>query len=208
MNAIDNLFFHKYIPKGSERIFVLLHGTGGNENDLIPLTELVAPTASILSLRGNVQENGMNRFFERFGDGSFNLKSIATEAAKLKKFLSHWLKKQNKTYDDLCFLGYSNGANFALSFMLLYPNLVNSALLLHPMLPFKPDSRLNFKKTKVLITYGIHDPYSTETQMTMMEVILRKANAVVNTYRHEGGHELQEGEVAAITNFIREPCYY
>lgn len=201
MNTADTLFFNRYIQGTSDRIFVLLHGTGGNENDLIPLTELVAPTASILSLRGNVQENGMNRFFERFGDGSFNLKSITTETAKLKKFLSHWLKKHNKTYDDLCFLGYSNGANFALSFMLLYPNLINSAILLHPMLPFKPDSSLHFKKTKVLITYGTHDPYSTEAQMSMMEEILRKANAVVNTYRHEGGHELQEGEVIEMKDF-------
>lgn len=198
ITALDQ-FKHMFISKAA-KTFVVLHGTGGDENDLIPLSEAVNDSYSILSLRGNVNENGMNRFFERYPNMTFNIENIHEEAKKLHTFLTEFCDKNNKSFDDFVFFGYSNGANFALSFLLLYPNQIKNAILLHPMLPF--DSEVNLTGTKIFITYGEHDPYSTIHQIQNLKETLEKSNAEITFLKHNGGHEIRREEIEKAKYFL------
>lgn len=191
-----------YQERGN-RTFVVLHGTGGDEYDLLPIAEEINADYSQLSLRGNVQEHGMNRFFERYPDMTFNIESIQQEVTKLHTFLKDFIQKHNKSFDDLVFLGYSNGANFALSFLFLYPNLVKKAILLHPMIPFIPKDELNLSSTQLFVSYGEHDPYSTVEHIEQLQNVLENAQAHVEYVKHEGGHEIRKEEIhEAKTHFL------
>lgn len=201
MHTSLNLFNHRYSECG-EKTFVLLHGTGGDENDLIPLAEEINDSYSILSLRGNVKERGMNRFFERYADMTFNIEHMKLEAQKLHMFLKEFTIAQHKSFDELVFLGYSNGANFALSFLFLYPDLIKKAVLLHPMLPFEPQNELSLNETTILITYGEHDTYASSEQMDKLKNVLEKTNADVTFYKHTGGHEIRGEEIDKASKFL------
>lgn len=114
---------------------VLFHGTGGNEQDLLPLAELLAPGASVLGIRGNVLENGMPRYFRRLAEGVFDEEDLIFRTHELKQFLDVAAAQYGFDADNLVAVGYSNGANIAGSLLFHYGNLFRSAVLLHPMVP-------------------------------------------------------------------------
>ena len=122
--------------------------------------ETIAPETSILSLRGNTREHGMNRFFERYPDGTFNLKNLDEEVTKLHTFLKEWTQANSKNMKDLAFVGYSNGANFALSFLFKYSGQVLKAVLFHPVMPYEPEN-LSLQETQIFLTAGKFDHYTT-----------------------------------------------
>lgn len=194
-----NLFFHKFIKRSGNATVLILHGTGGDENDLIPLAEMLFPEESILSLRGNVQEHGMNRFFERFSDGSFNLDSIREETDKLSRFLTEAYGRYAINPESIVMLGYSNGANFGLSHMFLFPQIIKKAVLLHPVLPFMPDESLSLKSSRIIVTNGRNDPYADNSIQEQLKAVLKKHGAVVEWFQHTGGHELRQEEL----DFVR-----
>jgi predicted esterase len=199
---IQNIFTHKFIPNtNSKDVVLLLHGTGGDENDLIPLSQIILPDASILSLRGNVQEMGMNRFFRRFPDGSFDIRNIKEEVEKLKEFLDLASKEYDFRIKDLIIYGYSNGANFGLSFMLLNPKIIQRAVLLHPMLTIAPKD-LELGSSKFIITNGKYDTFTTPEQRASLVKLLNDYNAEVYNYEHEYGHEIRPDELEFIKSKI------
>lgn len=129
------MMVHKFIKKSNSRLMILFHGTGGDENSLIPLAEAIDNESSILGIRGNVNENGLNRFFKRIRPGVFNQESLIRETKNLKVFLDDFLSKNNFSYDNINLIGYSNGANILASLMLIYGKTAKTTILLHPMVP-------------------------------------------------------------------------
>ncbi len=194
------LFKHIFINNSSTNIFLLLHGTGGDEHNLVWLAQKIRPDFNILGIKGNVSEDGMARFFTRNQDGSFDLKSIETEVSKLDKFLKTASKEYKFELKNLHILGYSNGANFGISYLFKKSPRIKSAFLLHPQLPFTPNS-LKLEKLKVIITYGKSDNYSTSAQINKLKNILEFAKANVQVYKHSGGHEISKEEVNKLVEF-------
>lgn len=163
--------------------------------------ETIAPETSILSLRGNTREHGMNRFFERYPDGTFNLKNLDEEVTKLHTFLKEWTQANSKNMKDLAFVGYSNGANFALSFLFKYSGQVLKAVLFHPVMPYEPEN-LSLQETQIFLTAGKFDHYTTPEKTAHLVALLKESKAEVVLIAHEGGHELREIEVEAATEFL------
>ncbi len=193
-------FTYRFINNDSDKTLILFHGTGANERDLIPLAMCLDDKANILSLRGNINEEGLLRFFERNIDGTFREESIFSEVDKLKSFLEKMKDKVN--LDKAIFVGYSNGANFALSFILKNPGIVKNAILFHPMIPFEPEE-IDLFGTNIFITSGKKDIYlRTPDEIDRLERLLSERAAEVSTFIHEGGHELVEDEILEARKFI------
>jgi phospholipase/carboxylesterase len=201
------LFHSVWEDHQADRTLVLLHGTGGDEHSLVELGRQLThqnsqQTYNLLGLRGNVQEQGMNRFFRRLAMGVFDQPSIQQEAAKLNQFLTEWSVGHNQTADQLVFLGYSNGANMILALAFLYPDLVHRAVLLHPMLPFKPE-RVKLNQASFLVTVGQQDPFTSWSESQALVKTLQATEAKVELVTHSGGHEVTQEELERVVEFLK-----
>src|SRR5258705_13908642 len=132
-------FIHEFVPSTSSRTLLLLHGTGGNERDLIPLGRELDPNAGLLSPRGKVLENGMPRFFRRLAEGVFDLEDLKYRTNELADFVTAAAQHYRFTSDNVVAVGYSNGANIAASMLLLRPEVMPAAILFRAMVPLVPD---------------------------------------------------------------------
>ena len=128
-------FIHEFVPGSSSRTLLLLHGTGGNERDLIPLGRELDPNAALLSPRGKVLENGMPRFFRRLAEGVFDLEDLKYRTNELADFVTAAAQHYGFATDQLVAVGYSNGANIAASMLLLRPEIMHRAILFRAMVP-------------------------------------------------------------------------
>jgi phospholipase/carboxylesterase len=199
-------FIHQFIPaaNGPDQItLLLLHGTGGNEQDLIPLGQELYPGAAILSLRGKVLESGMPRFFRRLAEGVFDIEDLKFRTYELADFV----EKASKVYGfDLRYLilvGYSNGANMASSMMLLCSEVMSSAVLFRAMIPFMPEKVPNLTTKNIFIGAGEHDPIVPKEQTEMLYHLYKKAGAKVLLHWEENsGHELGYDEISAAKGWL------
>lgn len=198
--SIEN-FIHVYQDNAADKTLVLLHGTGADEYDLLPLVDTYSQKYNFLSLRGNVVEQGMNRFFARSAPGVFDRESIDTETQKLSEFIKSWCQKHNYETNQLVYLGYSNGANMILALCFLYPELVQQGILLHPMLPLKP-SPLDLSGKRFLISYGHNDQIIATSESLKAISKMQSFNAEVIEVSHSGGHEIRTNELNAIREFL------
>lgn len=189
------MFVHKFIPgkKGMRRSLLLLHGTGGDENGLLPLAGAVAPGFPVLSVRGKVQESGMNRFFRRFADGSFDLQDLAFRAGELADFV----EGARKDYDlgRVYALGFSNGANIAAAILLLRPETLEGAVLFRPQVPLVPDRLPDLKGKRILICSGRSDHMVGPEEPVKLESMLRRAGAEVSLDWEDAGHNLTDSGI-------------
>ncbi|HEX9995902.1 MAG TPA: hypothetical protein VGB45_02065, partial [Abditibacterium sp.] len=128
-------FIHQFLSGTTETTVLALHGTGGNENDLVSLAQTIFPGANVLSPRGNISENGANRFFRRFAEGIFDLENLREETEKLANFVIQSSQRYGFAANDVIALGYSNGANIAASVLLSRPEILRGAILLRAMTP-------------------------------------------------------------------------
>src|SRR5882762_142913 len=154
-------FIHHFIPTSEtppRRVLLLLHGTGGDENDMIPLGRDLDPSAALLSLRGNVLENGMPRFFRGLGEGVFDEEDVVRRANELADLIPAAAAKYEFNPATLTAVGYSNGANIAAAVLLLRPGVIKSAVLLRAMVPLTPAALPDLSGTRVMICSGTHDP--------------------------------------------------
>lgn len=200
MSSFDN-FQHLYVDNQADKTMFLLHGTGGDERDLLPLVTGLEAKYDFVGLRGNVSEHGMNRFFERRSDGSFVAESIEQETQKLAEFLHAWQKKYSLQSADTAFLGYSNGANMILATLFKYPDLISQAVLLHCMLPFAPQ-KLDLANKSFLVSYGESDQMIPMMQSLQVVETLHKFSATVRVVSHAGGHEIVREEVEELREFL------
>jgi phospholipase/carboxylesterase len=189
-----NGFIHRF-EKGQpqERALLLLHGTGGDENDLIPLARMIAPTASLLSPRGKVLENGMPRFFRRLAEGVFDEDDVRQRANELADFV-----KNARTRYDIASpiaLGYSNGANIAAAMLLLRPSELAGAILLRAMLPLAHPRPVKLDGTPVLIVSGARDPIIRPESAAKLASLLERYGAAVEHRVVPTGHELSQADV-------------
>jgi phospholipase/carboxylesterase len=200
-------FIHKFIPgtdSHSRRVLLLLHGTGGNENDMVPLGRDVDPSAALLSLRGNVLENGMPRFFRRLAEGVFDEEDVVRRASELADFIPTAAAKYEFDPGTLTAVGYSNGANIAAAVLLLHPGVIKSAILLRAMVPLTPAAAPNLGGTRALICSGTHDPIIPVENAERLTAMLRSAGADVTLRLQNASHQLVFDEIEAAKNWLGE----
>ncbi|MBA9028309.1 alpha/beta hydrolase [Peribacillus huizhouensis] len=175
--------------------FLLLHGTGGNELDLLPIAGKIDKEASILSVRGNVLENGMPRFFRRLAEGVFDEEDLKFRTKELNEFLDETAQKYNFDRNNIFAIGYSNGANIAASLLFHYQNALKGAILHHPMVPIKGMDLPDLSGKSVFITAGTNDPLISPLESVELQSLLEKAEASVELHWENRGHQLTIEEV-------------
>ena len=181
---------------------LLLHGTGGDENDLVPVGRMLLPEANLLSPRGNVPENGMARFFRRLAEGVFDQEDLRRRTEELGKFIDAAAAQYGFDRKRVVAAGYSNGANIAASLLLRQPGALAGAVLLHAMVPFEPDSLPDLTGKPVFLSAGRNDPIVTPENTQRLAAILQSAKADVTLYWHNAGHALTREEIAAAREWI------
>jgi phospholipase/carboxylesterase len=183
---------------------VLLHGTGGNELDLLPLAGRIDDAASVLSVRGNVVENGMPRFFRRLAEGVFDIEDLIFRTKELNEFLDEAAEKYGFDRDNIIAVGYSNGANIAASLLFHYQNALKGAILHHPMVPRKGIDLPDLSGKSVFISAGTNDPICSPMESTELQSLLEKAHANVELHWENRGHQLTLQEVDAAADWYRK----
>lgn len=176
---------------------LLLHGTGGNELDMLPLAGRVDEGASVLSVRGNVLENGMPRYFKRVAEGVFDEEDLIFRTKELNGFLDEAAREYDFDRENIVAIGYSNGANIAASLLFHYENALKAAILHHPMVPIRGIELPDLTGKKVFIAAGTNDPICPPSESTELQLVLEKANAKVKLHWESRGHQLTAEEVEA-----------
>lgn len=175
--------------------FLLLHGTGGTEQDLLPIAEFIDPTANVLSVRGSILENGMPRFFKRLAEGVFDEADLIARTEQLNDFIAKAANDYGFNRQKVIAIGYSNGANIAGSLLFHHENSLRGAILHHPMVPRRGIELPNLAGANVLITAGKQDPMCPPEEAEDLHDMLENADAQVETFWTEGGHQLVQEEV-------------
>lgn len=209
MNEKNQLgFIHKFIPSDNSKdskslTLLLLHGTGGNENDLIPVARMLDITnAAILSPRGKVLENGMPRFFRRLAEGVFDIDDLKSRTNELADFVQHASKAYSFDMNRTIAIGYSNGANIAAGMLLLRPEVLGGAILFRPMIPLVPDTMPSLSSKHVFISAGLHDSIVPNRQTKNLFDLLNKTGSMVSLQWQNSGHELTENDIRGAREWI------
>jgi len=209
-NGLD--FIHRFISangkaKKSSLTLLLLHGTGGTEDDLIPLGNELTNDASILSVRGKVLENGMPRFFRRLEEGVFDLEDLKMRTDELANFIL----KSSSVYDfdlkRLVAVGYSNGANIGASLLLRRPEVLAGAILFRVMVPFIPDVLPDLSKKSVILLEGKYDPIVSKQEAESLLKIFNKARSNVTMQWQASGHNLTQEDIESAKKWLEINFY-
>ena len=177
-------------------ILLLLHGTGGNEDDLIPVGQMLSSSASLLSPRGKVLENGMPRFFKRLAEGVFDIEDLKFRTKELADFVIEASKVYSFDLNKTIAVGFSNGANIAASLLLSYPETIKGAILFRAMVPFVPDSLPELYGKKILLSAGAFDPIVSKSQIEGLRNILQKSGADVTLKWQQSDHNLTQTDIS------------
>jgi predicted esterase len=191
-------FIHRFVPAESSPsgdTLIVLHGTGGDENDLIGIGQAVAPGAAIVSPRGNVLENGAPRFFKRLAEGVFDPKEVRSRAEELARFIRAAVVTYRLDPTRVFALGYSNGANIASTVMFVEPGVLQGAVLFRPMLVYEPSERNDLAGSVVFISAGRMDPIVPVPSVERLVELYELANAEVILKWQLAGHSLVPSEV-------------
>jgi predicted esterase len=197
-------FVHQFVPGSRADLpaLLLLHGTGGNERDLLSLGAALAPGAPLLSPRGKVLENGMPRFFRRLAEGVFDLDDLRFRANELADFVEAATRAYGLTATPPVAVGFSNGANIAAAMLLLRPKSLSGALLFRPMVPLAPDPLPDLRGVRVAIVAGRTDPIVTPEQSTALADLLTRSGADVSIEWLPGGHVLTRADIEVGTRWF------
>jgi phospholipase/carboxylesterase len=199
-------FEHVFEPAGTPAPpvgLLLLHGTGGNESDLLPLGRVLLPGAALLSPRGKVLERGMPRFFRRLAEGVFDQEDLAIRTAELARFIQQAGEKYALDPGKLVAVGFSNGANIAASLMLRSPRLLAGAILMRAMPPFIPAEPVDLERKPVLMLSGERDPIVQRDQVMQLANLLRDSHADLTLHWGEAGHNLAEDDVSVARDWLQ-----
>ena len=208
-NKSDHLgFTHRYIPpldrnEKAELTLLLLHGTGGNEDDLLPLGRELDPNAGLLSPRGKILEGGrIPRFFRRLAEGVFDIEDLKFRTLELAGFV----EKASSSYEfdarRVIAVGYSNGANIAASMLLLKPQTLTGAILFRAMVPLVPDNLPDLSDKRMIMSSGLRDPIATRQEAERLSGLLKQAHAVVDLQWQNSGHELTQEDIHAAKQWL------
>jgi phospholipase/carboxylesterase len=197
-------FIHEFVPGSSDRTLLLLHGTGGNERDLITLGRELDPSASLLSPRGNVLENGMPRFFRRLAEGVFDLEDLTKRTHELADFVIAAAQHYKIDTENFVAVGYSNGANIAASMLLLRPEILSGAILFRAMVPLVPENLPDLSSVHVWIGAGSDDPIIPTSETQRLVELLRNASADVTLRFFNADHGLTNSEVETAGRWLKD----
>jgi predicted esterase len=200
-------FIHEFVRGNSDRTLLLLHGTGGNERDLIPLGRELDPNASLLSPRGKVLESGMPRFFRRLAEGFFDLDDLRNRTHELAGFVISAADHYTIDNRKIVAVGYSNGANIASSMLLLRPEIAAAAVLFRAMVPLVPERKPNLNSKPIWIGAGAHDPIIPASNTKELVEVLRSAGADVTIRFFQSGHELTSDDVDVAREWLTRLQY-
>lgn len=203
----ENLgFVHRFVPakNGSDITLLLLHGTGGDEEDLIPLGKELAPGAAILSPRGKVSEFGAPRFFRRLAEGVFDHEDLVFRTHELAAFIEKAADEYGFDKAKLVAAGYSNGANIAASMMLLHPGLIRAAVLFRSMVPFEPEKGPDLSGIPVFMAAGSHDQMIPPDNTQALAEMLEGSGAEVELRWRDTGHALTYEEVGEAKEWLAD----
>jgi phospholipase/carboxylesterase len=204
-NGLD--FIHRFISANSKAkqanlTLLLLHGTGGTEDDLIPLGEELAPDASILSVRGKVLENGMPRFFRRLEEGVFDLEDLKMRTDELAEFIL----KSSSMYEfdpkKMVAVGYSNGANIGASLLLKRPEVLAGAILFRAMVPFVPDVLPDLSTKSIILLEGLRDPIVSRREAESLMKLFTDARCDVTLKWQDSGHNLTQEDIVLAKKWL------
>ena len=179
-----------------EPVFILLHGTGGDETDLLPVAQVLNQNASVLSIRGNVSENGMNRYFKRHGEGQYDVLDLMKRGTELYKFIEDKSKEHDFSLEDAIYLGFSNGSNIAINMLLQANSIVNKAMLYAPMYPVDVAEGLDLSAGKIFLSMGTNDPIVPKFESDRGIQIFEKLGADVTEF-WVNSHELNGDNLLA-----------
>jgi len=188
-------FVHEFVPGSSTRTLLLLHGTGGNERDLLPLGRELDSNASLLSPRGKILENGNPRFFRRLAEGVFDLEDLKLRTNELADFVTAAVHHYRLDRHEVVGIGYSNGANIAASMLLLRPEIIRVAILFRAMVPLIPNKLPELSSARVWIGAGDQDPIVPPSDVQRLVELLRRANAEVTIRFFQAGHGLTNNDL-------------
>lgn len=198
-------FIHRFLPpnkvsgsRSREQYFttlLLLHGTGGSEEDMLPLGQQIDREAAILSPRGKVLENGMPRFFRRYSEGVFDLEDLKFRTYELADFVEQASRIYRFNLQYVIAVGYSNGANIAASELLLRPELISAAILFRAMVPIVPETLPDLTNKYIFMSSGLYDPIVPKQEAERLFGLFKKAGAKVSLNWQNSGHELTMKEV-------------
>jgi phospholipase/carboxylesterase len=195
VSARDLGFVHRFYPGDTGATLLLLHGTGGSEDDLVPLGRELAPGAAILSPRGKVSEYGAARFFRRLAEGIFDHEDLVFRTHELADFVEAASSEHGFDPSKIVAVGYSNGANIAGSLMLLYPGLLRAAVLFRAMVPFEPEETPDLSGMPVFIAAGRRDQMIAPQNTQRLAEILTQAGADLDLRWRDTGHGLTYEEL-------------
>lgn len=182
-------------------VLLLLHGTGGDENSLLSLASIIDDDAPVLSVKGNINENGMPRFFKRLAEGIFDEEDLVLRTHELNQFLDDAAKQYSFDRHNIIAIGYSNGANIAASLMFHIKDALKAAILHHPMVPRRHISLPDLEGVPIFIGAGENDPICTREESLELEHLLSEAGAEVTVHWEQFGHQLTRSEVEAAKNW-------
>jgi phospholipase/carboxylesterase len=205
MMSTDLSFIHHFEPGDRREAtppLLLLHGTGGGENDLLPLGQAIAPGAAILSPRGKVLEHGMPRFFRRLAEGVFDEDDVRRRANELADFINEARKRYGISAPVA--LGYSNGANIAAAILLLRPEALAGAMLLRAMVPLSKPPKADLAGKPVLIVSGQFDPIILPSNSARLATMLTNAGADVAQRTLPVGHQLSQADITILRQWLSE----
>jgi predicted esterase len=204
MSAAQLSFVHRFVPGTRPGVppVLLLHGTGGNEDDLLSLGRSLAPEAALLSPRGQVLENGMPRFFRRHAEGVFDIEDLKLRAQQLARFISDARRAYQLGEPAPVAVGFSNGANMAAALLLLHPGTLSAGLLLRPMVPLVPRPLPELNDVRVLVAAGRHDSIVSPQQSQALAELLEQAGAEVTLHWSDAGHNLTPDDLQAAERWM------
>jgi len=197
-------FAHRFVPAEAPDAptLLLLHGTGGDENDLLPVGRMLDERAALLSPRGKVLEHGMPRFFRRLAEGVFDHEDLLNRTHELAEFVERAVDEYGVDPRHLFAVGFSNGANIAASLLLLHPELLAGAVLLRAMVPFEPETLPDLSGTPVYLAAGRSDPIVPSENTERLAELLQEAEAEVTLDWQPGGHGIGPEEIQSARDWL------
>ena len=195
---------HIYKPGSNGKTLLLLHGTGGTEEDLLPLARMIDPEAGVLSVRGEVLENGMARFFRRLAEGVFDEEDLKLRTRQLHTFIDEAAERYTFDRSEVIAVGYSNGANIAASLLFHSGDSLRGASLHHPMVPLRGIDLPDLSAVDVFIAAGTNDPICPAAESEELMALLEGAGAKVAIQWENQGHSLTRSEIMAAADWYNQ----
>lgn len=191
-----------YPAEEAQGTLILLHGTGGDEESLLPIAKSLSSDMNYLGIRGNIDENGSNRYFKRLAEGVFDMEDLRFRTDELADFIKELSIKYNFSLEDTYLVGYSNGANIAANLLLKKQDIAKGALLFHAMVPSREETDVTLAAKSVFLSAGTNDPIVAISEVEQLQELLSDKGAIVSLHWESNGHSISSTEIEAAKTWL------